>query len=410
MSEEITSTKEHTDLTYMNMSKRAYQTLEEITHKKLKVQDLNKTTVNMNIQTTPKKKGQWQIIKALDDKRTDTQAYAFKKGDDIVIAYRGSKEIKDWVITDGDYLLFNPSSQPKDTRQRLTEGYKGYSIVGDSIKRPNDTNKKQQVRLTNAFDTSVDFAEKIKKEYPKATIDTTGHSLGGALATYVRVKARDDRNKPFVRQTTTFAAPNVYGMFPPDIQEEIDQGIYRNNTIDYTDARDTFGTLNDRFPQVGLQHIVKNGKVWLGNHQTVNFGHLFLADGEIRLTPDTIRELARKTDVLYSDIHNSYVEVDKFSGLHDEAMASIQYHFEGKIGTQYDRLDVADVQRIMHKLAKSMDGGKPKYYDTGTEEMLLQSLDELRKDARDIRENLNRMAHDFENKDKELGAWLSSGQ
>ena len=55
----------------------------------------------------------------------------------------------------------------------------------------------------------------------------------------------------------------------------------------------------------------------------------------------------------------------------------------------------------------SISSGAPKFYDTAAEEALLQSLHDLQKDALDIKINLNRMAYDFENKDKELANWLS---
>ncbi|WP_172370562.1 lipase family protein [Sporosarcina jiandibaonis] len=72
--------------------------------------------------------------------------------------------------------------------------------------------------------------QRVKKEFPNATIDTTGHSLGGALATYVRVLAKYNGLK-FIRQTTTFAALNVYGMFAEDVQEKINSDAYRQYSI-----------------------------------------------------------------------------------------------------------------------------------------------------------------------------------
>src|SRR5699024_8355752 len=179
-------------------------------------------------------------------------------------------------------------------------------------------------------------------------------------------------------------------MFTDDIQERIDNGEFRNNTIDYTDSRDTFGTLNDRFPQVGVQHIIDNEKIWLGNHSSSHFSHLFLSDGEIRLTPESMRALARKADKL-----------------HDEKIQSVQSYFEGQVGYEYDKLQISDVKTIINQLAISVSKGNPKFYDIDAEEGLLESLHELKQDAHDIMENLNVMADDFENKDRELASWLS---
>jgi hypothetical protein len=217
-------------------------------------------------------------------------------------------------------------------------------------------------------------------------------------------------DQDFIRQTTTFAAPNVYGMFAEDIQHEIASGAYRNNTIDYTDARDNFGTLNDRFPQVGIQHLIRNEKVWMGNHKSETFSHLFLSDGEIRLTPQTIKTLATKAGNLHQKVKSSFNEIENFNHTHDAAIKSIQTHFEGQIGYRYDKLEHSDVKSIINKLARSLPGGAPKFYDTMAEEALLSSLHDLQKDALDIKRNLERMARDFENKDNELANWLSIKQ
>ena len=197
-------------------------------------------------------------------------------------------------------------------------------------------------------------------------------------------------------------------MFAEDVQEKINSGAYRQNTIDYTDARDTFGTLNDRYPQVGIQHLVRNEKVWLGNHSTENFGHLFLSDGEIRLTPQTIKTLATKAGNLHTKIKSSFTEIENFNSTHDAAIKSIQTHFEGQIGYRYDKLEHSDVKSIINKWAMSTSGGVPKFYDTAAEEALLNSLHDLQKDALDIKRNLEKMARDFENKDNEIANWLST--
>src|SRR5699024_8271215 len=136
-------------------------------------------------------------------------------------------------------------------------------------------NTYEQQASKNAFDVATQFAEDVKHDLHDAKIVTTGDSLVGALATYVRVMATY-AGESFVLQTTTFAAPNVYGMFTDDIQERIDTGEFRNHTIDYTDSRDTFGTLNDRFPQVGIQHIIDNQKIWVGNHSSSHFSHIYI--------------------------------------------------------------------------------------------------------------------------------------
>jgi len=64
----------------------------------------------------------------------------------------------------------------------------------------------EQMDLKNPFDVAADFAEDVKADFPNAEVDTTGHSLGGALATYSGVMASYE-GESFVRNTTTYAAP-----------------------------------------------------------------------------------------------------------------------------------------------------------------------------------------------------------
>lgn len=397
------------DITNWDMSRLSYRDLESLTQGSINKFDSNSQYPEIKIQVTPDFTEKWELVRVLDDKETDTQAFAFKKDDEIVIAYRGSQELQDWIDTDANYLVLNSNRTPSETRVKLEATNDSSNIrgtLGVPYMNESQIKKYEQQKLNNAFDVATQFAVDVKKDFPTATIDTTGHSLGGALATYVRVMAKYF-GQGFIRQTTTYAAPNVYGMFTEDVQNQINEGKYLNNTIDYTDARDTFGTLNDRFPQVGTQHLVQNEKFWLGNHSSQNFSHLFLSDGEIRLTPETMKRLADKAGNLHDKVKGSFNEIELFNETHDEAIKSIQSYFEGQIGYRFDKLQVSDVKSIIDKLSMSISGGVPKFYDTAAEEALLHSLHDLQKDALDIKNNLNRMAYDFENKDKELANWLS---
>ncbi len=398
-------------MAYWSTSSLAYDDISTVTDGRLNtIEQLNteNKTYELEVEVTPNKSETWQLVRALDDKETSTQAYAFKKGNEIVIAYRGSQELQDWFDTDPNYLVFNGNQPPALTRAKIELVKAPRSItLGIIDKNKAKSNGYKKKNLNNAFDVATQFAIDVKNDFPDCVHDTTGHSLGGAIATYVRVMAIDASGFSFIRQTITYAAPNVYGMFPKNIQAQIDEGIYQHNTIDFTDARDTFGTLNDRFPQVGVQHIIDNEKIWLLNHKLPNFQHLFLDDGEIRLTPETIRQLALKAENLHERIVETYHEVDYFNEVHDEAILNIQKRFEGLIGTQYDRLQITDVRAIIEKLSQSSAGSVPKFYDTRTEEQLLASLHDLRIDALDIKENLVRMATNFEEKDQQLANWLS---
>lgn len=398
-----------TDMAYWDMSDMSYDDIEVLTGGKFTNPE-NITPENhpsLYVETTPTKQKRWDIVKALDDKETDTQALAFKKDDQIVISYRGSQEPQDWLITDPEYLIAGRNMEPSKKRIKMEENIDVALASDPSIPQSEYgiLEDYEQMDLKNPFDVATDFAEDVKADFPNAEVDTTGHSLGGALATYSGVMASYE-GESFVRNTTTYAAPNVYGMLPEEVQEQADQGELRDNTINYTDNSDSFGTLNDKYPQVGEQKYVDNRKIWMGNHSLENFDHLFVTDGEIRLTPDTMRDLADQSEDILTKINNTYRVIDEFEDEHDEKIKEIQNHFEDQIGSTYDKLEISDVKTIIDKFAKSLSGGKPKFYSIVSETDLLSSLEGLQKESKEIKENLKEMAEKFEDKDKIMADWL----
>src|SRR5699024_12424040 len=161
-----------------------------------------------------------------------------------------------------------------------------------------------------------------------------------------------------------------------------------------------------RSPQVGEQMYVDNQKIWMGNHSLENFEHLFVTDGDIQLTPDTMRELADQSEDILTKINNAYSVIDEFEEEHDHKIKGIQNHFEDQIGSTYDKLEISDVKTMIDKSAKSLSGDKPKFYSTVLEEELLSSLEKLQKESKDIKENLKEMTEEFENKNEIVADWL----
>src|SRR5699024_9498183 len=115
---------------------------------------------------------------------------------------------------------------------------------------------------------------------------------------------------------------------------------------------------------VGEQMYVDNQKFWLVNHRLTHFARLFVTDGDIQLTPDTMRELASQSEDILTKIINAYSGSDEFEEGHDDRIKGVQKHLEDQIGSPYDKLEISDVKTISDKFAKCLSGGKPKFYST----------------------------------------------
>ncbi|UOK58952.1 hypothetical protein MGI18_08070 [Bacillus sp. OVS6] len=332
----------------------------------------------------------WIVVDVIDDKETELQAMAVKKGNQIVIVYRGSQEFKDWLV-DADYLVLRGDQEPSKTRLQLEIDK---ILTGDNYEIRKD--------LKNPFDEAVKFADRVKKEHPDAEFYTTGHSLGGALATYMRIK-----RWWWIKEAKTIAAPNVYGLLTDEEKAWVDKGAFKNNTEDITDPRDTFGELNsnfgvltyfDRFPEVGTVKYVDNESYWTYfNHKSENF---------IRINETDAKDLAEKMDMLHSLTIDTQILLEDFSLLHDETILEVQREFEGRISSDFNLVPPVEVREIIEKYALNMSSGNPKFYDEYAEEELLSNINQLKKDTMDIADNIRNMAMNFKEKDNQIANWL----
>lgn len=90
---------------------------------------------------------------------------------------------------------------------------------------------------------SLDFAEKIKKKYPKSKIETTGHSLGGFLAQLVAIKNH--------WSATTFSAPS------PDKKLIGESGVIWSNSPDKKNKIVNYTHPSDLIPLTGGELLGK---------------------------------------------------------------------------------------------------------------------------------------------------------
>src|SRR5699024_2152515 len=119
--------------------------------------------------------------------------------DHVVVAYRGTEFGKG----DGDLTA---------DVQQIVLG------LGERIKRvqiPYSTIQTYET-LPAQTTTALQFAKNVQKTYKNATIDVTGHSLGGGLASYVA--CMNDWCG------TVFSAPNIYRLLDKDGKEKVNSG------------------------------------------------------------------------------------------------------------------------------------------------------------------------------------------
>ena len=124
----------------------------------------------------------------------------------IVIAYAGTDEWKD-VETDAQMIG-----------------------LGDTEKLTHADSPEDDITEYDAQSkTALDFAKKIRAEYPDSIITTTGHSLGESRAMYVALKMRFNN--------TVFNGPDIHNMISKDeieyMRKHPEQFINYRNYYDY---------------------------------------------------------------------------------------------------------------------------------------------------------------------------------
>jgi predicted lipase len=148
-----------------------------------------------------------------------TQAIVARKGDVVVVVFRGTQERIDlWVNS----MAINPDPDPKLTSRNVVEDtaayagsevHRGFRLARDEIWDPDANEHADRLRAAGLLPLLTVLKKQADK--PGTTFLFTGHSLGAALATIsapaasLQTSASSSREFLKVGQVITFGSPSV---------------------------------------------------------------------------------------------------------------------------------------------------------------------------------------------------------
>ncbi|MBC2285758.1 lipase family protein [Listeria booriae] len=190
--------------------------------------------------------------------------------------------------------------------------------------------------------------EKYEKQGKKIVVHVTGHSLGGAISSYVAYK-----NPDTVKSAMTFSAPNVYSMMSPDIQKQIRDGFFKDRMQNIANKHDIIGRMNEKAPYGGRQTIIDNKLMgalgFLGAHDIKSF--VFNNSGSVDTEPIKITpHLIKKAIGQYRQVASMYEEKlkaqTKIANDLEDAERRVKHEFMAKVGTEYRGITQGEVEQI----------------------------------------------------------------
>ncbi|KEZ48811.1 lipase family protein [Metabacillus indicus] len=156
----------------------------------------------------------------LNDEDTGFNAVVYKNNEDIVISFRGTEG--DQLFGDGfkDIVVDVQFVVAKDKVNKF-----GLDIHTAGSKVNVNFQKKNQ------FIQAENLVNAVKEKYPNANISLTGHSLGGALASYAAAVCNVS--------AVTFNSPSVVGLLSKELQKEVEKGKFDKQIVNYVNPRDS---------------------------------------------------------------------------------------------------------------------------------------------------------------------------
>lgn len=190
--------------------------------------------------------------------------------------------------------------------------------------------------------------DKYDKQGKKLVIHVTGHSLGGAISSYVAYK-----NPDIVKSAMTFSAPNVYNMMDKDIKKQIRDGFFKDRMQNIANKHDPIGRLGEKSPYGGRQIIIDNRLMgalgFLGAHDIKSF--VFNGSGSVDTEPIKITpHLIEKAIGQYKQVASMYEEKlklqTKMANDLEDAERRVKQEFMAKAGTEYPGISAGDVEQL----------------------------------------------------------------
>ncbi|MGH0569285.1 cytoplasmic protein, partial [Bacillus cereus] len=279
--------------------------------------------------------------------------------DDIILAFRGTEptQLADFV-TDGNQITFGVK--------------KNISLnIG-----------KQEVKhnLPTSFDTGLEWAKNdIVAKYNPSSLHTTGHSKGGAEAALIAAELDCF--------TTTYAAPNPYGLLSPEAKKRVNEGRMENKGTDYTHENDKIGN-HTQFgaPLIGKQYTLRQNdtkegfltRLTMEGHGRDTFRGSFHSNGSpiLKLEPEDIIRQAEKIQTLSNRLSDIAKNIEEFQRREAEAVQKLksQLKYETGPGGKYHLLEAYEIDEAISRIAKTKEGGNDYFHDAHIAEELIHLL------------------------------------
>ncbi|MES5942508.1 MULTISPECIES: cytoplasmic protein [unclassified Bacillus cereus group] len=378
-----------TDEDFFKLSSRVYD--DEYLHKGASIEGVNGQT--------------WRVIESID---ADCQKV--KNGLEAIAVVPADKYDKNATHYDEIILAFrgtepNQLADFETDIDQITFGIKTHSKVitpsnSQTIKPDSET----------SFNTGLKWAKNdIVAKYNPSSLHTTGHSKGGAEAALIAAELDC--------YTTTYAAPNPYGLLSSEAKKRVNEGKMENKGIDYTHENDPIGN-HTQFgaPLIGKQYTMKQNdteqgfltRLTMDGHGRDTFMGSFHSNGSpiLKLEPEDIIRQAEKIQTLSNRLSDIAKNIEEFQRNEAEAVQKLknQLKHETGPGGRYHLLEEHEVDEAISQIAKIRKGGNDYFHDANLAEELIHLLKKEQKSLSRFGDDISDAANSLRDKDNQLAS------